>query len=96
MAIVFGRSVTQIFTGEGRLDAQSLQGKGPVEVARLARLHGRPVIAFAGEVSGSFEAFDVCIPISNGAMTLEESQARAAQLLRDAAERTARLIKISL
>ncbi|MFZ4681986.1 MAG: glycerate kinase [Terrimicrobiaceae bacterium] len=85
-----------VITGEGRLDAQSLQGKGPAEVAKLARLHGRPVIAFAGEILGPLEGFDVCIPISNGAMTLEQSQARAAELLRDAAERTARLIKISL
>jgi len=88
--------VDLVITGEGRLDAQSLHGKGPVEVANLARQHHTPVIAFAGEITGSLAAFDACIPITNGALTLEESQSRAAELLRDAAERTARLIKISL
>ncbi len=88
--------VDLVITGEGRLDAQSLHGKGPVAVANLAREHHTPVIAFAGEISGPIAAFDACIPITNGAMTLQESQARAPELLRDAAERTARLIKISL
>lgn len=85
-----------VITGEGRLDAQSLHGKGPVAIASLARRHNTPVIAFAGEISGALSAFDACIPITNGALTLDESCARAAELLRDAAERTARLIKISL
>jgi glycerate kinase len=33
-----------VVTGEGSLDAQSLTGKGPVAIARLARDHGKPVI----------------------------------------------------
>lgn len=37
-----------IITGEGKLDAQSAAGKGPVEVARLALRHGKPCLAIAG------------------------------------------------
>jgi glycerate kinase len=37
-----------VLTGEGSLDSQSLGGKAPVALARLARLHGKPVECFAG------------------------------------------------
>ena len=85
-----------VITGEGKLDSQSLHGKGPVEVARLARLEGKPVIAFAGKVEGSIAAFDACIPIADGPLSLDESRRQAKDLLSDAAERAARLITISL
>src|SRR5699024_3766455 len=34
-----------VITGEGKLDEQTLQGKGPAEVARRARAAGLPVVA---------------------------------------------------
>lgn len=37
-----------VFTGEGSLDAQSLEGKTPVGVAQLAAAHGIPVYAICG------------------------------------------------
>jgi len=37
-----------LITGEGRIDGQSLFGKGPVEAARLAKKHGKAAVAFAG------------------------------------------------
>lgn len=40
-----------VLIGEGRLDEQTLQGKGPAEVARRARARGRRVLAAAGAVS---------------------------------------------
>lgn len=40
-----------VVTGEGLLDAQSLMGKVPVSVARLADKYNKPVIALAGGVS---------------------------------------------
>ena len=85
-----------VLTGEGRIDAQTEHGKGPAEVARLARVHGRPVIALAGMIEGNPAAFDACLPIANGPLTLDESRRDAAQLLEAAAERAGRLLKISL
>ena len=41
-----------VLTGEGRLDAQSLQGKGPVALAERARAAGKRVVVFAGMVDG--------------------------------------------
>jgi glycerate 2-kinase len=85
-----------VITGEGRLDAQSLQGKAPFEIARLAARHGKPVIGFAGLVEEDLPELDACVPIANGPLTLDESRRRAAELLRAAAARTARLLKITL
>jgi glycerate kinase len=85
-----------VVTGEGRLDAQSLHGKAPFEIARLAERHGKPVIGFAGFVEEDLPGLDACVPIANGPLTLDESRLRAAELLRRAAARTARLLKITL
>jgi glycerate 2-kinase len=41
-----------VLTGEGRLDAQSRQGKGPVALAERARRAGKRVVVFAGSVEG--------------------------------------------
>jgi glycerate 2-kinase len=85
-----------VITGEGRLDAQSLHGKAPFEISQLAQRHGKPVIGFAGIIEGELPGFDACIPIANGPLTLAESRAHAAELLRTAAKRTALLLKIPL
>lgn len=37
-----------VITGEGRLDGQSVMGKAPIGVAKLAKKHGKKVLAFAG------------------------------------------------
>ncbi len=37
-----------LITGEGRIDGQSLYGKGPVEAARLAKKYEKAAVAFAG------------------------------------------------
>lgn len=42
------KSADLVITGEGRFDAQTLRGKTPFGVARIARHHGVPVIVIAG------------------------------------------------
>lgn len=37
-----------VITGEGRLDGQTLMGKGPIHIARLGKKYGKPVVALAG------------------------------------------------
>lgn len=37
-----------VITGEGRLDDQTVMGKAPIGVAKLAKKYQKPVIAFAG------------------------------------------------
>lgn len=40
-----------VITGEGRMDAQTIMGKAPIGVARLAKKYDKKVIAFAGSIS---------------------------------------------
>jgi glycerate kinase len=73
-----------VITGEGRLDEQSLQGKGPVGVARLARAQGKPVVGVAGAVADSAELraqFDLLLAIKPAEMPLAEAMRRTAELL---------------
>ena len=44
------RRADVIITGEGRLDAQTLEGKGPAGVAELARKHGKKCYAIVGQL----------------------------------------------
>lgn len=67
-----------VITGEGRLDGQTAMGKAPVGVARFAKKHDIPVIAFAGSVTKEAVAcnqngIDAFFPILRGVVTLEEA-----------------------
>jgi glycerate kinase len=77
-----------VVTGEGSLDAQSLNGKGPVAIARLARGHGRRVIAFCGKADASVRAsglFDRITELAATGLPLDQLMSRAAELLEQAA-----------
>ena len=80
-----------VITGEGSIDSQTLEGKGPGALAALAKKHGKPCIAFAGRViEPGGEIFSRCVSISDPAIGLAENLSRGAELLRAAASRTAR------
>ncbi|RPJ35110.1 MAG: glycerate kinase [Verrucomicrobiaceae bacterium] len=77
-----------IVTGEGSLDAQSLTGKGPVAIARLARRHGKPVIAFCGRADAAARdsgLFDAVHELAASGLPPDELMARAGDLLESAA-----------
>jgi glycerate kinase len=59
-----------VITGEGSIDNQTLQGKGPFGVAAMAKQSGLPVIAVAGKVPLENDDelrsyFDVLLAIGN-------------------------------
>lgn len=73
-----------VVTGEGSLDDQTLDGKGPHGVAELARKHGKPVIGLGGRVIGpAATAFDLALAITPTGMPLDEAQRRAPALLEE-------------
>jgi glycerate kinase len=77
-----------VVTGEGRLDEQSLEGKAPAGVARLARVAGKRVFAIAGTASDTSAVcalFDHVLVLARLPITPEQSIARAAELLRERA-----------
>lgn len=84
-----------VVTAEGALDHQTPRGKVPAEVARRAKLHGRPVLALAGTLGeGAHEVpgVDACSGILPAPMALAEALVRASELLTDATERALRMI----
>lgn len=67
-----------LVTGEGSLDSQTLEGKGPMGVARRARERGIPVIGLAGKLplrpeESMQEAFDILLAIGNAPAPLTEA-----------------------
>ena len=81
-----------VITGEGSIDEQTLQGKGPMGVAERAKRKGIPVIALAGRVPKDINAnlhqyFDVLLAIGNEPNDLQMAMSgTAANLARTSTE----------
>lgn len=91
------KEVDLVITGEGKFDDQSLGGKVPVGISRLAEKHAVPVVLFAGKVESERTAIEeeniqALIPIVDAPMTLDEAMANGPELLMKAVTRTFRLI----
>ncbi|WP_422421491.1 glycerate kinase [Pseudomonas sp. GZD-222] len=85
-----------VLTGEGRFDAQTLRGKTPFGVARIAKRHGVPVVVIAGTLGEGYEqlyhhGIDAAFALASGPMTLEQACSNAAALLQARAGDIARL-----
>ena len=68
------------------MDAQSVNGKAPVGVARRAKEHGVPVVAVVGsraeDLDGAYdEGIGLVIPLALEPMTLDECIARTESLV---------------
>ena len=86
-----------VITGEGRIDGQTLEGKGPAGVAALARKHGKPVLAFAGSIADNpavDSLFDAHCAIIDEPVTLDAAMSRGAKFLARSAARAARLLQL--
>ena len=84
-----------VVTGEGGINAQSLQGKLPVCVAQLAHQAGKPVLALCGqkEIDAALSAqFDGIFSIQQGVSTLKEAIDHTAEHLEESAYQLFRLI----
>ena len=73
-----------VITGEGALDVQSLDGKGPVGIAKLARAHGKSISAFCGiadPAAAESGWFDFIGTLSSTGLPVEDLMRDAALLL---------------
>ncbi|MDW6005436.1 glycerate kinase [Vibrio mangrovi] len=71
-----------VITGEGCLDTQSLNGKVPVGIARVAKRYGKPVIAIAGSVKATRQqlndaGIDAAFGTVQSIVTLEDALSQA-------------------
>ena len=90
-----------VFGGEGRLDGQTVYGKGPSEVARRARLAGVPAVMLAGHLGEGWERLlaagvSAVLPLAEGPATVEEMIEDAPGLLERAAERACSLVALGV
>jgi glycerate kinase len=80
-----------VMTGEGRMDAQTLHGKTPMGVAKIAQAAGVPVIAIAGSLGEGYQALYqtgivAAFSLVSGPSTLSHACAHAESLLSDRAQ----------
>ncbi|MBM6615301.1 glycerate kinase [Desemzia sp. RIT804] len=92
--------VDMVITGEGKFDTQSLSGKVPIGISRLAKEKNIPVIIFCGSAEGDKielpeENIAAIIPIIDQPMTLETAIKKGPELLNRAVKRTFHLIALT-
>lgn len=90
------RGADLVLTGEGRFDAQTLRGKTPFGVARIAQRHNVPVIVIVGTLGDGYEQMyahgvDAAFALPSGPMSLEQACSEAPRLLREGAADIARV-----
>lgn len=81
-----------VFTGEGKIDRQTAYGKTISGVARIAKMNHVPVVALAGIIEGDLTELYACgitsvVKIAEESVSVEESKARAAELLESVSAR---------
>lgn len=91
------RNADLVFTGEGKIDAQTANGKTISGLALLCRKHHIPLIALAGMISGNLEmlhqlGLTAAFSITNQPMSPDDSKKQAAQLISATTEQIMRLI----
>lgn len=95
------READWVFTGEGRVDGQTLSGKVVQGVGLLAKKHRKPAVCIAGTIGNGSEVLyqhgiTAIFSILNAPMSLEKAKKNAFSLLKDNGENLTRLILQSL
>lgn len=88
-----------VLTGEGGINHQTIYGKTPVIVSKLAKKYQIPVIALAGSISEGYEkvyehGIDVIFSVLSEVTDLKEALKTAPQNVERTAENIARTLKI--
>ena len=95
------RDADLVITGEGRMDSQTVHGKTPIGVARMAKRFGKPVIGIAGSLSADVavvheHGIDAVFSVLSQVGTLEEAVLHAGSNLRGASRNIAATLKLAL
>lgn len=94
------KDATLVITGEGRIDSQSINGKVPIGVARVAKRYNKPVIGIAGSLTEDVgivheHGIDAVFSVLYSICTLEEALGDAANNVRMTARNIAATIKLA-
>ncbi|MFW5981776.1 MAG: glycerate kinase [Halanaerobiaceae bacterium] len=96
----FLHDASLVFTGEGKTDIQTINGKVPIGVATLAKKYNVPVISIAGEVEEKAcsllnDKIDALLSISQKPATLEEAFVMTPEWIELSVEQIMRVYKIN-
>ncbi|MGG7872441.1 glycerate kinase [Klebsiella aerogenes] len=88
-----------VITGEGRIDSQTIHGKVPVGVAKVAKRFNVPVIGIAGSLTADVgvvhqHGLDAVFSVLYSVCTLEEALANAAANVRMTARNVAAVLEM--
>lgn len=88
-----------VITGEGRIDSQSINGKVPIGVAKVAKQFNKPVIGIAGSLTADVgvvhqHGLDAVFSVLFSICSLDDALANAAQNVRLTARNVAAVIKL--
>ncbi|WP_416055448.1 glycerate kinase [Streptococcus agalactiae] len=90
-----------VVIGEGRLDGQTVMGKAPIGVAKLAKKYGKKVVAFSGSVTEDAilcnqHGIDAFFPIVRRLISLDEAMSKevAYKNMKETATQVFRLINL--
>ena len=88
-----------VITGEGRIDSQTIHGKTPIGVAKIAKSHSLPVICIAGSVEDSADiihqlGIDEIYSVIEGDYDLTEVLIEAGHKLTQAAQKIAKSLNL--
>lgn len=86
-----------VITGEGKLDEQSLSGKTPIGISRLARKLDVPIVVIAGSLGQGWqschrEGVTAAFSLVDRPMPLTDALERCEALLSDRSESIIRLL----
>ncbi|GAL56570.1 glycerate kinase GarK [Pseudescherichia vulneris NBRC 102420] len=87
-----------VITGEGRIDSQTVHGKVPVGVAKVAKRYNKPVIGIAGSLTADVSVvhehgIDAVFSVIYGICTLDDALKNAAENVRMTARNVAAVLK---
>lgn len=88
-----------VITGEGRIDSQTIHGKVPVGVAKVAKRYNKPVIGIAGSLTADVgivheHGLDAVFSVIYTVCTLEDALKNAAENVRMTARNVAATLKM--
>lgn len=88
-----------VITGEGMIDSQTIYGKTPIGVAKVAKRYGIPVLGIAGALSDDCDVvyehgIDALISIAPGPISLNDAMAKGDQLVEKAAKRAGKILTL--
>jgi len=93
------KDATLVITGEGRIDSQTIHGKVPIGVAKVAKRYNKPVIGIAGSLTKDVavvhqHGLDAVFSVIYSVCTLDDALASAADNVRMTARNIAATLAI--